>query len=151
MENVKWESLKIIPNDLEIGKEVQMIHCDTRDFYIIKSFSKPELYKNPRCNLEIWNNEGIESINNLIRKENRSNYTISSKEIISWLKQICEKTGGYDKNSRFLVADVKNCKNWELKYIRFIRNNNVEDEFIVCNCYLTPIHYKEVLEKVKIG
>lgn len=150
MANTEWEALKTTPNDMEFGKDIQAIHCDTKDFYILRSLNKPEFNKNPRCNYEYWRNEGIKRINSLLKQKNRSNYAISSKEIIPWLKQLCEKTDGYDRDWRYLEADVKNCRNWELKYIRFIRNNNVEDEFIVCNSYLTPIHYKEVLEKAEI-
>lgn len=145
-----WTSLKNIPDTFEISKDIQAIHCDTRDFYVLGSLDKPELYQNPQSNLETWHNKGIKKINSLLLQDNRKNYTITSNEIIPWLKQMCEKVGGYDKKWRFLHADVKDCKNWELKYIRFIRNNNVEDEFIVCNSYLTPIHYKEVFNKAEI-
>ena len=134
MANTEWEALKTTPNDMEFGKDIQAIHCDTKDFYILRSLNKPEFNKNPRCNYEYWRNEGIKRINSKKKKKNRSNYAID----------------GYDRDWRYLEADVKNCRNWELKYIRFIRNNNVEDEFIVCNSYLTPIHYKEVLEKAEI-
>jgi hypothetical protein len=143
--NDNWLPLKGFSKDAEIDEKVQMLHCDTRDFHIIGSNEKPKVHEKPDCNYEYWRNEGLNKFNNLIYKPNRENYAIKPNEIIPWLLQLCEATGGFDKNWRCINADVKNCGGWNLKYVRFIRNNRQPDEFIVCNSYLMPVHYKEVI------
>ena len=82
-------------------------------------------------------------------KTNRKSYAIRPEEIIPWLKELCEKTGGYNRDWRCLEAEVKDCDGWTLKYIRFVRNDKQPDEFIVCNSYLTPIKWKEVIPNLR--
>ena len=38
--------------------------------------------------------------------------------------------------------------NWNLKYIRFVRNPNVPDEFVVCNSYMYPIEWRKVIKNI---
>ncbi len=140
-----WLPLFQFSENADIDKNVQVLHCDTRDFHIIGSNEKPKVCEKPVCNYEYWRNEGLNKFNNLIYKPNRENYAIKPNEIIPWLLQLCEATGGFDKNWRCINSDVKNCEGWNLKYVRFIRNDKQPDEFIVCNSYLMPVHYKEVI------
>lgn len=144
----EWVSLREFAKDVVIDNNIQTLHCDTRDFYIIASSEKPKIYEKVEYNYERLHNEGISKLHNLFFKKNRENYTISSNEIISFLFQLCETTGGFDKTWRYIDSDVKNCSDWTLKYIRFVRNNKYEDEFIVCNAYLTPIKYKEIISNL---
>lgn len=140
-----WIPVSNLASGCEVDNSVQVIHCDTRDFYIICSNEKPKIYKNAECNYEHWRNEGLRKLYNLLSKTNRENYAIRPEEIIPWLKELCEKTGGYEKDWRCLKSNVKDCYDWNLKYIRFIRNDKQPDEFIVCNSYLTPIKWREVI------
>lgn len=64
------------------------------------------------------------------------------------MDELCKKTGGYECEWRYLDADVDYCRGWDIKYIRFIRNNKNPDEFIVCNNYLFPIEYREIIDKI---
>lgn len=147
---LEWCPLKNFSDKITLKEDTQVIHCDTRDFHIISSTEKPKICKDAECNYEVWRNEGLRKLYNLLSKTNRENYTIRSEEIIPWLKELCEATGGYDKEWRLLDSDVKDCSNWNLKYIRFIRNDKQEDEFIVCNSYLTPIVWREVISNLKL-
>ena len=38
--------------------------------------------------------------------------------------------------------------NWNLKYIRFVRNPNVPDESVVCNSYMYPIEWRKVIKNI---
>ena len=38
--------------------------------------------------------------------------------------------------------------NWNLKYIRFVRNPKVPDEFVVCNSYMYPIEWRKVIKNI---
>lgn len=67
--DAEWKALKTTPNDVEFDKDIQAIHCDTRDFYILRSLDKPEFNKNPRCNYDYWQNEGIKRINSLLKQK----------------------------------------------------------------------------------
>ena len=66
MASTEWEALKTTPNDMELDKDIQAIHCDTRDFYILTSNEKPSFHKNAKCNYEYWQNEGIKRIKVII-------------------------------------------------------------------------------------
>ena len=35
-----------------------------------------------------------------------------------------------------------------MKYIRFVRNSKVPDEFVVCNNYMYPIEWREVIKNI---
>ena len=89
-----------------------------------------------------------EHLRNLFYVSNRSKYTISKSEIISWLYDLYKETGGYDEEWRCLEANLKNCMNWNLKYIRFVRNPKIPDEFVVCNDYMYPIEWREVIKNI---
>lgn len=147
MEN-KWLPLKCYSDDTSISAKTVAIHCDTRDFFVNSSEEEPELYEKAYCNLEKWSNEGILRLYKLFSKENRQNYSIQGDKIIPWLKELCEKTGGYDREWRCIVSNVKDCTDWNIKYIRFVRNPKCDNEFIVCNSYFKPIKYKEIIENI---
>ncbi|MBR4625967.1 MAG: hypothetical protein IKO56_10590 [Alphaproteobacteria bacterium] len=143
-----WLPLFQFSENADIDEKVQVLHCDTRDFHIIGSDENPKVYEKPDCNYEYWRNEGLSKLYNLLSKSNRENYAISSNEIIPWLFKLCEATGGFDKNWRYVDANVKNCTSWNLKYIRFVKNDKCKDEYIVCNSYLMPIKYKEIIQNL---
>lgn len=146
--NDKWTSLQAFSENTDIDENVQVLHCDTRDFHIIGSSEKPKVYKKAECIYEYWRNKGLSKLYNLLSKSNRGNYAISSNEIVPWLFKLCEATGGFDKNWRYVDANVKNCTGWNLKYIRFVKNDKCKDEYIVCNSYLMPIKYKEIIQNL---
>lgn len=87
----------------------------------------------------------------IIKKQNnekREKYIINKKDILKWLDELCRETGGYECEWRYLNADVDYCRDWDIKYIRFIRNNKNLGEFIVCNNYLFPIEYRKIIDKI---
>ena len=144
----EWISVKDISKDAEIDDSVQMLYTDTRDFTVGWNFEQPEYYKDAECGFELNSNNGIEKLRNLLYVTNRSKYTISKSEIIPWIDELCKETGGYDEEWRYLEANLKNCMNWNLKYIRFVRNPNVPDEFVVCNSYMYPIEWRKVIKNI---
>lgn len=143
-----WVSVNHLNFDAEIADRVQVIYCDTRDFAIGWNFEKPKVHKNAKCGYECNQNKGLQRLYSLFTKENREKYTINKKDIIKWLDTLCKETGGYECDWRFLAADVKNCTNWDIKYIRFVRNDKNPDEFVVCNNYLFPIEYREIIKNL---
>lgn len=143
-----WLPLLQFSENACLNDNVQTLHCDTRDFHIIGSGEKPKVCKNADCNYEVWHNKGLAKLYKLLSKTNRENYTISSNEIVPWLFKLCEATGGFDKEWRYVDANIKNCTGWDIKYIRFVKNDKCKDEFIVCNSYLIPIKYKEIIQNL---
>ena len=143
-----WVSVKDISKDVEIDDSVQIIYADTRDFAVGWSFEQPNYYENAECGYERNTNNGLEKLRNLFYVSNRSKYTISKSEIISWLDELCKETEGYDEEFRVIEANLKNCMNWNLKYIRFVRNPKIPDEFVVCNNYMYPIEWREVIKNI---
>lgn len=144
----EWVSVKDISRDTEIDDSVQILHVDTRDFAVGWNFEQPNYYENAKCGYERNSNNGLEKLRNLFYVSNRSKYTISKSEIISWLYDLYKETGGYDEEWRFLEANLKNCMNWNLKYIRFVRNSKIPNEFVVCNDYMYPIEWREVIKNI---
>ena len=144
----EWVSVKEISKDAEIDDSVQMLYVDTRDFAIGWNFEQPNYYENAECGYKCNTNNGLEKLRNLFYVSNRSKYTISKSEIISWLYDLYKETGGYDEEWRFLEANLKNCMNWNLKYIRFVRNPKIPNEFVVCNDYMYPIEWIEVIKNI---
>lgn len=144
----KWVSVKDISRDAEIDDSVQILYVDTRDFAVGWNFEQPNYYENAKCGYERNSNNGLEKLRNLFYVSNRSKYTISKSEIISWLYDLYKETGGYDEEWRFLEANLKNCMNWNLKYIRFVRNSKIPNEFVVCNDYMYPIEWREVIKNI---
>ena len=144
----EWVSVKDISMDAEIDDSVQILYVDTRDFAVGWNFEQPNYYENAKCGYERNSNNGLEKLRNLFYVSNRSKYTISKSEIISWLYDLYKETGGYDEEWRFLEANLKNCMNWNLKYIRFVRNPKIPDEFVVCNDYIYPIEWREVIKNI---
>lgn len=143
-----WINVNTIDFNCNIPKEIQCINCDTRDFAINWNIEAPKIYKKANCGFESESNKGLSKLYSLINKSNRSKYTINKNDIIKWLDELCKISGGYDKEWRYLNAKLKNCNNWELKYIRFVKNNNYPDEFIVCNSHFCPIEYKEIVKNL---
>lgn len=143
-----WVSVNHLDFDAEIADRVQVIYCDTRDFAIGWNFEKPKVHKNAKYGYECNQNKGLQKLYSLFTKENREKYIINKKDIIKWLDTLCKETGGYECNWRFLAADIKNCTNWDIKYIRFVRNDKNLDEFVVCNNYYFPIEYREIIKNL---
>ena len=65
-----------------------------------------------------------------------------------WLDTLCMATGGYGIDWRYLEAAVKECVGWKLKYIRFVRNSENPNEFIVCNSYFCPVEYRKIIDNI---
>lgn len=51
--NGKWTSLQAFSENTDIDENVQVLHCDTRDFHIIGSSEKPKVYKKPNIIMNI--------------------------------------------------------------------------------------------------
>lgn len=143
----EWIPLKIIVDNAEIADRVKAMWCDTRDFAIGWNFKKPEPYRKAECRLEDRTNEGLARVRRIEHSKALQDYLIEPGEIVPWLKKICEKSGGYDKDWRYLEADVDGCRNWEIKYIRFIRHDN--GRFLVCNAYWMPVKWRKILDNLK--
>ena len=137
-EHDDWVLVNTLSLDAEILDKVQVIYCDTRDFAITWSPNVPK------------NEPYIASCNKFLQctKESGRKYTINQKDILRWLNKLCEEAGGYEYTWRFLSANLKECTNWDIKYIRFVRNNKNLDEFIVCNSYFHPIEYREIIKNL---
>ena len=144
----EWVPLKQIADDATIVDDVQTIFCDTRDFALGWNFEKLEPYKNANCGLEVRSNEGLARAQRIAQSKSRRDYLIGASKIVSWLKKLCEKSGGYDEDWRCLAADVRGCTGWNIKYIRFVRHDN--GRFMVCNAYWYPIKWRKVLGNIKI-
>lgn len=143
-----WVSVNCISLVAKIADTVQVINCDTRDFAIGWQFEKPKVIKKADCNWERWHNEGLAKLYSVLHKQNREKYTIEAKDILSWLDSLCKVTGGYGKDWRYLQANVKDCGGWNLKYIRFVRNDKCPNEFVVCNSYMCPIEYRNIIDNI---
>lgn len=143
-----WVPLKRIPDDATIVDEVKTISCDTRDFALGWNFKKPEPYKKADCGLEYRTNEGLKRARRIENSKALGDYLIEHGEIVPWLKKLCEKSGGYDEDWRYLTASVDGCDGWDIKYIRFVRHDN--GRFMVCNAYWHPIKWRKVLDNIKI-
>lgn len=140
----RWVRIKNMAENIKIEDNVQVMSCDTRDFAMGWQFEQPKIsnYHN-----DIYN-EGIKNLLNLYRVSNRDKYIIPKTNIIKWLTDLCEKTGGTALEWRYVEAKVRHCENWALKYIRFVRDIENSDNFIVCNSYMQPIHWKEIIPKL---
>lgn len=142
-----WVPLKIIVDDAKIVDEVQTISCDTRDFAMGWNFKKLEPYKKAECGLEDRTNEGLARARRIEHSKALGDYLIEHGEIVTWLKKLCEKSGGYDEEWRYLAASVDGCDGWDIKYIRFIRHDS--GRFMVCNAYWWPIKWRKILDNLK--
>lgn len=143
-ESEHWVELKMIHRDLKIESDVQTISCDTRDFAIAWGVTQPEPYKKTDCNHEYWTNNGLKRMEELKQSDMLQEYLIQPDEILPWLTELYQKSGG-EREWRYLVAKVENCGDWNIKYIRFVRHG---DCFIVCNSYMCPIRWKQVVENL---
>lgn len=144
-----WVPLQRIDDEATIADDVQTISCDTRDFALGWNFKKPEPYKKAECGLEVRTNEGLARARRIANSKALGDYLIEPGEIVSWLKKLCEKSGGYDEDWRYLAASVDGCDGWDIKYIRFVRHDN--GRFMVCNAYWFPIKWRKVLDNLKFG
>ena len=142
-----WVPLKNIVDGAEIAERVLSIYCDTRDFALGWNFEKPKSYKKAECGLEVRTNEGLARMKRLENSSAVNNYLIEPKEIVPWLKKLCEKSGGYEEDWRMLVAGVDGCRGWDIKYIRFVKWGN--GKFMVCNSYWMPVKWKRILDNLK--
>jgi len=142
----EWVLLKRIIDDVVVAEHVQTISCDTRDFALGWNFEKLQPYKKAECGLEVRTNEGLTRIRRIQNSSAISEYLIEVSEIIPWLKQLCEKSGGYEEDWRMLSADVKGCTDWDIKYIRFVRHGN---KFMVCNAYWMPVKWRKILANLR--
>ena len=145
-----WVFISEIEQDATIADGVQTIYCDTRDFAIVWGFKQPEPYKNACCHFEKMSNEGLIKLN-LLYVRQTEDYQISKEEILPWLMKLAIKTGGFDLDWRSLYADIEGCRNWDAKYIRFVRNVNEPSKFFVCNNYLHPIKWRELYDKIDLN
>ena len=144
----EWVPLKQIADDATIVDEVKTISCDTRDFALGWNFKKPEPYKKAECGLEVRTNEGLARASRIEHSKALGDYLIETGEIVPWLKKLCEKSGGYDEDWRYLAASVDGCDGWGIKYIRFVHHDS--GRFMVCNAYWYPIKWRKVLNNIKI-
>lgn len=142
-----WVSLqRLDAQTTTIADTVQTISCDTRDFALGWNFNQPERYEDDSCGLEHRSNEGLAHMAELMAKGDMQPYVIEQQEILTWLGQLCQKSGGFDHDWRYLDAKVDGCRNWDIKYIRFVRYG--DSHFIVCNAYWWPIEWRKVLDNL---
>ena len=146
MDDKDWISIK---NNPVISDDIKAIHCDTRDFHVLLNTEQPKVKKGAMYNYDKWCNQGLSKFYKIIKKTDRSDFSITKDEIIPWLTELCEKSGEFEKDWRLLISDVDYCRNWEIKYIRFVRNVQCPDEFIVCNSYFMPVKYKDIIPNLK--
>lgn len=142
----EWVPLKQIADDAKIANTVKTLSCDTRDFALGWNFKRPEPFKRAECGLEVRTNDGLARARRIEQSRSISDYLIDPDEIVPWLKKLCEKTGGYDEDWRFLTANVKGCTDWDIKYIRFVHHDS--GRFMVCNAYWHPIKWRNVLGNI---
>ena len=142
-----WVSLKDIEQDAEIAARVETLYCDTRDFALGWNFKPVEPYEKAECGLEHRTNEGLKQIEKMKRNGQIADCLIEPHEILPWLNELCQKSGGYDEDWRFLTSDVEGCHDWDIKYIRFV--HQPDGRFIACNGYFWPIHWREVIDNIK--
>lgn len=143
----EWVPLKQVADDAKIANTVKTLSCDTRDFALGWNFKRPEPFKRAECGLEVRTNDGLARARRIEQSKSISDYLIDPDEIVPWLKKLCEKSGGYDKDWRFLSATVDGCGNWDIKYIRFVHHDS--GRFMVCNSYWHPIKWRKVLDNIK--
>ena len=133
----KWyplEYFQYIPNSVTI------IHCDTRDFYMVMSI---EVIKGAECI------DGCVNVFDMIPKRAIDNkYLIHRKDIPKWLKYIEDISGGKCEWRCLNFTTIKTKLGW-LKYIRMFYYK--DDYFVVCDGYGEPIDWgtmnEETLEK----
>ena len=143
-----WIPLKQVIDNAKVADSVETISCDTRDFAIGWDFKRPEPFKRADCGLEIRTNEGLARMRRLKDSPALSDYLIEATKIVPWLKQVCEKSGGFDEDWRYLTAKVDGCTNWDIKYIRFVRHDT--EHFMVCNAYWYPVKWNKILDNMDI-
>lgn len=115
----------------DITDDVNVIHCDTRDFHCI-------------CHTAPLDTKDGKHREITKRYYNKA-YQIKADKIIDWLKCLESMSGGESK-WRMLCFDNVSCKGW-LKYIRMYRNPKDRDYFVVCNSYNTPITWEQCTEE----
>jgi len=120
MEENQW----IYIDNCTINSNYNAISCDTRDFYLFRNTIKDK-----------------PTINFKVKKE----YLINIENIIPWLKSVEAASGGKCE-WRYLNAKVKNCNNWNIKYIRFLKFD--ENQYIVCNSNFEPINYNKIINNI---
>ena len=122
--NRQWVYL----DNFEINPNYSIISCDTRDFHLIGD-------------IQFESNSIFKKFTNRIKKEN----LINKKDILKWLKDVEPASGG-KHNWRYLNVNLTNCRNWRLKYIRFVKYD--KDRYIVCNDILDVVDYNKVIDNI---
>ncbi len=124
------EYFQYIPNG------VNAIHCDTRDFHMIMR------------NYKIEKDQYKDLYRLLHGAKINECFLIKRSEIMSWLKNIEEISGGKCKWRCLNFYTIKTKLGW-LKYIRMYHYK--DDYFVVCDGYAEPIDWRtmneETLEK----
>lgn len=143
----EWVPLKRIVDDVAIADAVQTIYCDTRDFALGWNFKPLVPFKKASCGLERRTNEGLARMRRLKDSPAIGDYLIECNEIVPWLKRLCEESGGYDEDWRMLTANIDGCRDWDIKYIRFVRHES--GRFMVCNSYWMPVKWHKILNNLK--
>lgn len=124
------EYFQYIPNN------VNAIHCDTRDFHMIMR------------NYKIEKDQYKDLYRLLHGAKINECFLIKRSEIMSWLKNIEEISGGKCEWRCLNFTTIKTKLGW-LKYIRMYHYK--DDYFVVCDGYAEPINWRtmneETLEK----
>ena len=119
-----WMPLHEAP---DVSPFIIAIHCDTRDFAVMYSFTTCTQYDhNEVCRLR--NSSKI-----------NEKFLIKECEILPWLKEMERVSGGRNEWRCLNFTHVKTEMGW-LKYIRFYRYK--DEMFVVCDSYSTPFDWR---------
>lgn len=118
-------------SDLDVTENVNIIHCDTRDFHcsIIGDYIDTKDGKNRQISRVFY----------------KPDYQIPATDIKDWLLGLRKMSGGY-AGWRMLNFIGVDCDGW-LKYIRLYRNPKNKKMFIVCNRDSEPILWRNCTEE----
>lgn len=118
--------------DVKLGMNLEkVIHCDTRDFTIV--YDNEEHTFDPKQKSALKLHRKFLDVN----QYKMSYYTFeSANDIIIWLKQLEEMTGGAGEWRNILLKHgYKEVTGWDLKYIRFFYYEELKVYFAVSNSY----------------
>lgn len=118
--------------DIKLGMNLEkVIHCDTRDFTIV--YDNEEHTFDPKQKSALKLHRKFLDVN----QYKMSYYTFeSANDIIIWLKQLEEMTGGAGEWRNILLKHgYKEVTGWDLKYIRFFYHEELKVYFAVSNSY----------------
>lgn len=103
--------------------DVNIVHCDTRDFHIFLSQTKHVLESHE---------EFAERIVNKIKKGKPEDYMFARSEILGCLAALEANSGGKRK---WRYLELKDIKGWT-KYLRFVK---YKDGYIACDREYVPL------------